>query len=183
MSSAPPRPGVRVIHFQFRFNMNMSLVNDVFAKRQSSIPMRSANMSPATSCVHIPAAHAPKPVRWFSHAQTCVPHRLRGSTRSSSAQKATSSDPAVASTASDGAPRSGRMTYKPESFGEMVDDAVASVQAGLKDGFLQMEVEFPPVPVALDGAFSLSPKDFDADKHLHHNIASQTILQPQRTLM
>lgn len=43
------------------------------------------------------------------------------------------------------------MTYKPESFGEMVDDAVASVQAGLKDGFLQMEVEFPPVPVALDG--------------------------------
>lgn len=130
------------------------MVNDVCAKKQSSVPMRNGNRTLRASCVHAPAVHAPQPLKWFSHTQACVSQRLRGSIRSSSAQKATSSDAAVTSTASGAAgsaPRTGRMTYKPESFGEMVDDAVASVQAGLKDGFLQMEVEFPPVPVALDG--------------------------------
>ncbi|MEW5301987.1 MAG: hypothetical protein WDW36_004805 [Sanguina aurantia] len=58
------------------------------------------------------------------------------------------------------------MTYKPESFGAMVDDAVASVQAGLKDGFLQMEVEFPPVPVALDGYKGASDVFIDSNVQL-----------------
>jgi hypothetical protein len=43
------------------------------------------------------------------------------------------------------------MTYKPASFGEMVGDAVRCVQDGIKDGLTRMEVEFPPVPVKLDG--------------------------------
>lgn len=46
--------------------------------------------------------------------------------------------------------RSGRMTYRPNSFGEMVEDAARSISAGLKDGCKAMEVEFPPVPTKID---------------------------------
>jgi hypothetical protein len=41
--------------------------------------------------------------------------------------------------------RSGRTTYRPASFTELVGDAVAAVVTGLEDGLTRMEVEFPSV--------------------------------------
>jgi len=42
-------------------------------------------------------------------------------------------------------PRSGRTTYRPASFSEMIGDAVQSIRTGLDDGLMRMEVEFPAV--------------------------------------
>ncbi|KAJ9510543.1 hypothetical protein QJQ45_016020 [Haematococcus lacustris] len=47
---------------------------------------------------------------------------------------------------------SGRMSYRPASFSVIVEDAVQCVADGIKNGLTRMEVEFPPVPVRLDGA-------------------------------
>jgi hypothetical protein len=41
--------------------------------------------------------------------------------------------------------RSGRTTYRPASFTELVGDAVQAVRTGLDDGLMRMEVEFPSV--------------------------------------
>ena len=48
--------------------------------------------------------------------------------------------------------RSGRTTYRPSSFTELVGDAVQSVVTGLEDGLMRMEVEFPSVS-NVDGKF------------------------------
>lgn len=40
-------------------------------------------------------------------------------------------------------PGSGRATYRPASFNEMLGDAVQSLRTGLDDGLMRMEVEFP----------------------------------------
>lgn len=45
------------------------------------------------------------------------------------------------------------MTYRPESYAEMVQDAARSVSAAIADGITRMEVEFPPVPVNVDGKY------------------------------
>jgi hypothetical protein len=39
----------------------------------------------------------------------------------------------------------GRMTYKPETFDEIVSDAVAAMERALATGLTRMEVEFPSV--------------------------------------
>lgn len=49
--------------------------------------------------------------------------------------------------------RGGRMTYRPSSYAEMVEDAVGSITSAAADGDVRMEVEFPPVPVKVDGAW------------------------------
>lgn len=49
------------------------------------------------------------------------------------------------------APAAGRMTYRPQSYAELVQDASKSVLAALEDGIKLMEVEFPAVPVNIDG--------------------------------
>lgn len=46
----------------------------------------------------------------------------------------------------------GRMTYKPESYTVLVQDAAAAIGRGLKDGMEVMEVEFPAI-AGLDGAY------------------------------
>lgn len=46
----------------------------------------------------------------------------------------------------------GRQTYRPASFGELVNDAALAVKAAVADGLTRMEVEFPPLPGNLDGA-------------------------------
>lgn len=53
--------------------------------------------------------------------------------------------------------KAGRMTYRPASFAELVQDAVVCVQDGIKNGLTRMEVEFPPVPVKLDGGSGTQP--------------------------
>lgn len=47
----------------------------------------------------------------------------------------------------------GRMTYRPESYAELVQDATNSVLAAIADGIQLMEVEFPAVPANIDGGF------------------------------
>jgi hypothetical protein len=43
------------------------------------------------------------------------------------------------------------MTYRPESYAEMVQDATNAVTVAIQDGIQLMEVEFPAVPVSIDG--------------------------------
>lgn len=45
----------------------------------------------------------------------------------------------------------GRMTYRPESYAELVKDATKSVLAAIEDGVTLMEVEFPAVPANIEG--------------------------------
>lgn len=45
----------------------------------------------------------------------------------------------------------GRQTYRPASFGELVNDATLAVKAAVADGLTRMEVEFPPLPGNVDG--------------------------------
>jgi hypothetical protein len=48
----------------------------------------------------------------------------------------------------------GRMTYRPESYAELVKDATNSVVAAIEDGITLMEVEFPAVPANIEGESS-----------------------------
>lgn len=43
------------------------------------------------------------------------------------------------------------MTYRPESYAELVKDATNSVMAAIENGVNLMEVEFPAVPANIDG--------------------------------
>jgi hypothetical protein len=66
----------------------------------------------------------------------------------------------AASTAGDGSGSSaatagGRMTYRPESYSELVGDAAAAMLQAVNAGVTRMEVEFPPIPTNIDGARSL----------------------------
>jgi hypothetical protein len=47
---------------------------------------------------------------------------------------------------------SGRQTYRPASFGELVNDATSAIRAAVEDGLTRLEVEFPPLPGNIDGA-------------------------------
>lgn len=60
----------------------------------------------------------------------------------------------------------GRMTYRPNSYQEMVDHAVASIEEGMKDGIMRMEVEFPPVPLRVDGYKGASDLFIDSNAQL-----------------
>jgi hypothetical protein len=44
------------------------------------------------------------------------------------------------------------MTYRPESYSELVTDAAGALLAGVQSGLKRMEVEFPPIPTTVDGA-------------------------------
>ncbi|KXZ56733.1 hypothetical protein GPECTOR_1g660 [Gonium pectorale] len=60
----------------------------------------------------------------------------------------------------------GRMTYKPLSYGEMVNDAVESVMAAVADGVQWMEVEFPALPTNVDGYKGSSDLFIDSNTQL-----------------
>ena len=55
-----------------------------------------------------------------------------------------------------GASSSGRDTYQPSSFRELVGDAAVAIAAALEAGETRLEVEFPPVPGGVNSAFSCS---------------------------
>lgn len=61
---------------------------------------------------------------------------------------------------------SGRMTYRPESFQEIVIDASASALSGIKNGVKRMEVEFPPTPISIEGYKGASDTFIDANVQL-----------------
>ncbi|GLC38956.1 hypothetical protein PLESTB_000465400 [Pleodorina starrii] len=60
----------------------------------------------------------------------------------------------------------GRMTYKPLSYGEMVNDAVESVMAAIGDGVKWLEVEFPALPTNVDGYKGSSDLFIDSNTQL-----------------
>ncbi|GFR41032.1 hypothetical protein Agub_g1465, partial [Astrephomene gubernaculifera] len=60
----------------------------------------------------------------------------------------------------------GRMTYKPLSYGEMVNDAVESIMAALNDGLRWLEVEFPALPTNVDGYKGSSDLFIDSNTQL-----------------
>lgn len=58
------------------------------------------------------------------------------------------------------------MTYKPASYAEMVDNAVDAVSAAITDGLRLLEVEFPALPVKLDGYKGSSDVFIDSNVQL-----------------
>jgi len=50
----------------------------------------------------------------------------------------------------------GRMTYRPQSYAELVQDATKSVLTAIEDGIQLMEVEFPAIPTNIDGGHHAS---------------------------
>jgi hypothetical protein len=94
-----------------------------------------------------PAPHAPARAAGASAAPLRACHRRR---------RAAAPPPpraAAAASSSDAPPGAkGRMTYRPQSYNEIVQDAARAVQAAIKDGERLLEVEFPPLPASKDGA-------------------------------
>ncbi|PNH12421.1 hypothetical protein TSOC_000679 [Tetrabaena socialis] len=60
----------------------------------------------------------------------------------------------------------GRMTYKPLSYGELVNDAVDSVATAINDGLKWLEVEFPALPTNVDGYKGSSDLFIDSNTQL-----------------
>eukprot|EP00803_Ostreobium_quekettii_P000530 evm.model.scf_1159.4 EVM.evm.TU.scf_1159.4 scf_1159:31393-34943(-) len=58
------------------------------------------------------------------------------------------------------------MTYKPESFDELVRDAVRAVSAAIEEGNRRLEVEFPPLPGSVDQYKGASDAYIDANAQL-----------------
>lgn len=50
------------------------------------------------------------------------------------------------------------MTYRPESYAELVKDATKSVLAAIEDGVTLMEVEFPALPANIEGEQRRRPR-------------------------
>jgi hypothetical protein len=48
------------------------------------------------------------------------------------------------------------MTYRPQSYAELVQDATKSVLTAIEDGIKLMEVEFPAIPTNIDGGHHAS---------------------------
>jgi hypothetical protein len=102
--------------------------------------------SPAGNVVSIRAGRV---VHSKHQAQTQYPGCGRGSTAQVRATDESTSGMAATADNKRGA---GRMTYKPLSYGEMVDHAVDAVSNAINDGLKLLEVEFPALPTGIDGA-------------------------------
>jgi hypothetical protein len=61
---------------------------------------------------------------------------------------------------------SGRMTYRPETYQEMVGDASVAVLEAMKDGYTRLEVEFPPIPTRVDAYKGSSDLFIDSNVQL-----------------
>lgn len=59
--------------------------------------------------------------------------------------------------------KAGRMTYRPESFEVLVEDACASVLSAIENGETRLEVEFPPLPTSVSGEVTPLKPQLDAN--------------------
>ncbi|GAX79735.1 hypothetical protein CEUSTIGMA_g7176.t1 [Chlamydomonas eustigma] len=75
----------------------------------------------------------------------------------------------------------GRMTYRPASYAEMVKDAVNSILEAVKDGEKRLEVEFPPVPLKIEGYKSNSDLFIDSNVQLALAAAKLLAASGKRT--
>lgn len=60
----------------------------------------------------------------------------------------------------------GRMTYRPETYQEMVGDASVALLEAMKDGYTRLEVEFPPIPTRIDAYKGSSDLFIDSNVQL-----------------
>lgn len=72
------------------------------------------------------------------------------------------------------------MTYRPSSYAEMVHHATRSVLEAMKDGDLRMEVEFPPVPINVDGYKGSSDLYIDSNVSLAMAAAREIAKEGKR---
>ncbi|KAF8067228.1 LPA3 [Scenedesmus sp. PABB004] len=85
-----------------------------------------------------------------------APAPARPGGHGAAARRAARAAAAAAGAAEGGAPAAppargaGRMTYRPASYSELVQDASRAVLAAIADGVALMEVEFPAVPTNID---------------------------------
>ena len=89
--------------------------------------------------------------------------------------RCSANSPQTASTSSDRS--SGRDTYQPSSYRELVGDAAAAVATALEAGETRLEVEFPPTPGGVNSALhpsaqqskakSLPPSRMKTNKQMH----------------
>ena len=103
------------------------------------------------SRINAPALLAPSAAMLHSARGTFLESHISNSLRTSRPAQQHKLCVAQASTGDASTPqpvedrRSGRTTYRPSSFTELLGDAVQAVVAGLEDGLTRMEVEFPAV--------------------------------------
>ena len=62
---------------------------------------------------------------------------------------------ASSSDAKDVDKQAGRQTYRPNSYSELLNDAVEAVSAAVKNGEIRLEVEFPAVNVDGESGYFL----------------------------
>eukprot|EP00775_Hariotina_reticulata_P012638 gene12638-12767_t len=72
------------------------------------------------------------------------------------------------------------MTYKPQSYAELVQDATKSVLAAIEDGVKLMEVEFPAIPTNIDAYKGSSDLFIDANIQLALSAAKQIAASGKR---
>lgn len=73
------------------------------------------------------------------------------------------------------------MTYRPDSYAEMVQHAVDSMTEAKKDGLTRMEVEFPPVPLRVEGYKGSSDLFIDSNAQLAIAAAKRLAIAGMRT--
>lgn len=88
-------------------------------------------------------------------------------------------EPSAAPAAAD-AQKAGRMTYKPESYSELVQDAARAVLAALDDGITLMEVEFPALPTNVDSYKGSSDVFIDANIQYALSAAKEIVASGRR---
>jgi hypothetical protein len=121
----------------------------------SAAPARAARAActhrAAARAASAPAAAPPPPLRRCGApaALRLAPARCRARPARAAAAAA---DAAAGTPSSSKAAGKGRMTYKPNSYNEIVADAVRALQAAIADGERLVEIEFPPLPSSKDGA-------------------------------
>lgn len=79
----------------------------------------------------------------FKSGNAVYSQRRRSHARAVAPLQASTEDASSSSNVEDR--RAGRSTYRPNTFNELVGDAVKSILVGIEDGLTRMEVEFPAV--------------------------------------
>lgn len=103
--------------------------------------------TPARAAPFVPVATRPqRRQQWAAYSNQQVPqHRCQQTERRAWRLRAQAQEQEMEDK------RAGRATYRPSSYSELVQDAVAAVIAAMGDGLNRLEVEFPAVS-NVDGA-------------------------------
>lgn len=97
---------------------------------------------------------------------TSAPHQLQRRMVAASSQPQAAGDTGAATT-------SGRMTYRPMSYAELVSDAARAMLSAVESGITRMEVEFPPIPTNIDAYKGSSDLFIDSNVQLALAAAKQ----------